>query len=73
MRETPAAGACYVPRSPHPGKTQDFTVEALGELPHSEPYPDQARYTHAYAVALHSAGRVGDAVTVLKEGLVRHS
>jgi hypothetical protein len=47
--------------------------ETLGELPHSEPYPDQARYAYVYAVALHSAGRVGDAMTVLKEGLARHS
>jgi predicted Zn-dependent protease len=47
--------------------------EALGELPHSEPDPDQARYAYVYAVALHSAGRVGDAKTVLKEGLARHS
>jgi Flp pilus assembly protein TadD len=34
--------------------------------------PDLARYAYVYAVALHSAGRVGDAMTVLKESLARH-
>ena len=34
--------------------------------------PDQARYAYVYAVALHSAGRAGDALTVLGESLTRH-
>jgi predicted Zn-dependent protease len=48
--------------------------EALAELRRaSELDPDQARYAYVYAVALHSAGRVEDAMTVLKESLARHS
>jgi Flp pilus assembly protein TadD len=34
--------------------------------------PNQARYAYVYAVALHSAGRGGAAMTILKEKLVRH-
>ncbi len=34
--------------------------------------PDRARYLYVYAVALHSAGRVEEAMTVLKAGLARH-
>ncbi len=34
--------------------------------------PSQARYAYVYAVALHSAGRSSEAVTALKENLVRH-
>ena len=34
--------------------------------------PGQARYDYVYAVALHSAGRVGEAVAELKENIARH-
>jgi len=34
--------------------------------------PDRARYSYVYAVALHSAGRGEEAMTVLKQILVRH-
>jgi Flp pilus assembly protein TadD len=34
--------------------------------------PDQARYSYVYAVALHSAGRVAEAMTTLKETVARH-
>ena len=34
--------------------------------------PDRARYVYVYAVALHSAGRGGEAMTILKKSLVQH-
>jgi predicted CXXCH cytochrome family protein len=34
--------------------------------------PGQARYAYVYAVALHSAGRAGEAKNVLEDSLVRH-
>jgi tetratricopeptide (TPR) repeat protein len=34
--------------------------------------PDRARYAYVYAVALHAAGRVSDAMTVLKHNLAQH-
>jgi len=34
--------------------------------------PENPRYAYVYAVALHSSGRVGDAMTVLKNALGRH-
>jgi len=34
--------------------------------------PGQARYVYVYAVALHSAGRVSDALAELKGNLARH-
>jgi predicted CXXCH cytochrome family protein len=47
--------------------------EALGELRRAaELAPELARYAYVHAVALHSAGRVGDAMTVLEESLARH-
>ena len=47
--------------------------EALGDLRQAaELDPGQARYAYVYAVALHSAGRGGEAMTALKENLVRH-
>jgi tetratricopeptide (TPR) repeat protein len=47
--------------------------EALQELRQSaELGQDQARYVYVYAVALHSAGRSGEAMTILKGGLARH-
>jgi predicted CXXCH cytochrome family protein len=46
---------------------------ALGELQRAaELDRDRARYAYVYAVALHSAGRGGEAMTVLNEVLVRH-
>ena len=39
-------------------------------LPSSSPIG--ARYAYVYAVALHSAGRVGDAIAALKQNLARH-
>jgi Flp pilus assembly protein TadD len=35
--------------------------------------PDQARYVYVYAVALHSVGRIEEAITALKENLTRHT
>ena len=47
--------------------------EALAELRHAaELAPDQAQYAYVYAVGLHSAGRVEDAISVLKENLSKH-
>ncbi len=34
--------------------------------------PGQARYGYVYAIALHSAGRIGEAMTELKTNLARH-
>jgi tetratricopeptide (TPR) repeat protein len=34
--------------------------------------PGQARYAYVYAVALHSSGRIAEAMTELKENLERH-
>jgi len=38
----------------------------------SELEPTRARYAYVYAVALHSGGRSGDAIEVLKKSLARH-
>jgi len=47
--------------------------EALFELHRAaELGPDQARFIYVYAVALHSAGRGDEAISVLKNGLARH-
>ena len=47
--------------------------EALDELRSAaELDPSQARYAYVYAVALHSAGRIGEAMTEFKEDLARH-
>jgi len=47
--------------------------EAAGELRRAtELAPDQARYAYVYAVALHSAGRGTEALTILTESLTRH-
>jgi tetratricopeptide (TPR) repeat protein len=49
------------------------TDEALSELHRAaELDPRQARYAYVYAVGLHSASRVGDAIEILKESLARH-
>jgi len=48
--------------------------EALAELRRAtELAPNQAQYAYVYAVGLHSAGRVEDAITVLKDNLSKHS
>ncbi len=47
--------------------------EALAELKKaSELDPERARYAYVYAVALHSGGRVQEAMSVLKGNLARH-
>jgi Flp pilus assembly protein TadD len=47
--------------------------DALGELRQAaELEPERARYAYVYAVALHSAGRRDEAMTVLKDILARH-
>jgi predicted CXXCH cytochrome family protein len=49
------------------------TDEALEELHHAaELDPGQARYAYVYAVGLHSAARINDALAVLKKSLARH-
>jgi predicted CXXCH cytochrome family protein len=49
------------------------TDEARAELGRAaELDPSQARYGYVYAVALQSAGRLGEAMTELRENLVRH-
>ncbi len=49
------------------------TDEALEELRRAaELEPGQARYAYVYAVGLHSAAHVNDALAVLKGGLARH-
>jgi tetratricopeptide (TPR) repeat protein len=47
--------------------------DALAELHRAaELDPGQARYAYVYAVALHSSGHIGEAMTELKESLARH-
>ena len=47
--------------------------DSLDELRRaSELEPERARYAYVYAVALHSGGRSGDAIEVLKKSLARH-
>ena len=47
--------------------------DALGELRQAaELEPERARYAYVYAVALHSAGRRDEAMTVLKDVVTRH-
>jgi predicted CXXCH cytochrome family protein len=49
------------------------TDDAIGELGiAAELEPDRARYAYVYAVALHSAGRAQQSITVLKQSLARH-
>ena len=46
--------------------------EALGQLQAAaEIEPDRSRYAYVYAVALHSAGRLADAIAILKGNSVR--
>jgi Flp pilus assembly protein TadD len=47
--------------------------EALAELNKaSELDPERSRYAYVYAVALHSGGRVQEAITALKGNLAHH-
>ena len=47
--------------------------DALGEFrAATELEPDRSRYAYVYAVALHSSGRIDEAIKVLKENLARH-
>jgi predicted CXXCH cytochrome family protein len=47
--------------------------DSLDELRRAaELEPERARYAYVYAVALHSAGRSGDAIEALKKNLARH-
>ncbi|WP_080663503.1 tetratricopeptide repeat protein [Bradyrhizobium elkanii] len=47
--------------------------DALGEFrTASELEPDRSRYAYVYAVALHSSGRIGESIEVLKANLTRH-
>jgi predicted CXXCH cytochrome family protein len=49
------------------------TDEALGELSlAAKLQPENTRYAYVYAVALHSTGQAGAAMTALKEILARH-
>jgi Flp pilus assembly protein TadD len=48
-------------------------ADALTELARAaELEPERARYAYVYAVGLHSAGRAGEAMAVLKDILARH-
>jgi predicted CXXCH cytochrome family protein len=48
--------------------------EALGELRlAAQLAPEQARYAYVHAVALNSAGRGSEAISVLKDSLARHA
>jgi predicted CXXCH cytochrome family protein len=51
-------------------KRSDDAIEELGTAAALE--PDRARYAYVYAVALHSAGRVLQSISVLKQSLARH-
>ena len=51
-------------------KRSDDAIEELGIAAALE--PDRARYAYVYAVALHSAGRVQQSISVLKQSLARH-
>ena len=51
-------------------KRADEELTELGRA--AEIDPRQARYAYVYAVALHSAGRSSEAMTVLKANLARH-
>jgi predicted CXXCH cytochrome family protein len=51
-------------------KRSDDAIEELGTAAALE--PDRARYAYVYAVALHSAGRVPQSISVLKQNLARH-
>ena len=52
-------------------KRADDSLVELGRA--AELDPNNARYPYVYAVGLHSAGRVGDAIAILKGNLDKHS
>jgi predicted CXXCH cytochrome family protein len=51
-------------------KRSDDAIEELATAAALE--PDRARYAYVYAVALHSAGRVPQSISVLNQSLARH-
>ncbi len=51
-------------------KKSDEATEELHRATDLE--PNRARYAYVYAVALHSAGRITDAMAVLKQNLAQH-
>ena len=51
-------------------KRADNSLVELGRA--AELDPNNARYAYVYAVGLHSAGRVGDAIAILKGNLDKH-
>ncbi len=51
-------------------KRVDESLVELGRA--AELDPNNARYPYVYAVGLHSAGRVGDAIAILKNNLEKH-
>ena len=51
-------------------KRLDDALVELGRA--AELDPDRARYAYVYAVGLHSAGRAGDAMAVIKDAFARH-
>jgi len=52
-------------------KHVDLTLAELRRA--AELDPSQARYAYVYAVALHSTGRIDEAMTELKDNLARHA
>jgi Flp pilus assembly protein TadD len=52
-------------------KRSEAALEELRKA--AELGPDQARYSYVYAVALHSAGHIADAVMVLRQNVARHA
>jgi predicted CXXCH cytochrome family protein len=52
---------------------QKKSDDALSEFARAaELEPDRARYAYVHAVALHTAGRIDEAMTVLKDNLAKH-
>jgi Flp pilus assembly protein TadD len=52
---------------------QKLPDDALGEFRRAtELEPNRSRYAYVYAVALHSSGRIGESIEVLKGNLSRH-
>jgi predicted CXXCH cytochrome family protein len=52
---------------------QKLPDDALGEFrTATELEPNRSRYAYVYAVALHSSGRIGESIEVLKGNLSRH-
>jgi Flp pilus assembly protein TadD len=52
---------------------QKKSDDALSEFARAaELEPDRARYAYVHAVALHTAGRIDEAMTALKDNLAKH-